>query len=380
MICIKNASVVLEDGIIKNGVILIDGEIIVGVGNEKDVKIPDNTETVDAQGAYVGPGFVDIHVHGGGQYMFHDDASKAAEHFLSYGETTVLATLYYDLTKERFLEAVKDVKNAMKTSLNIGGFYMEGPYMNPKYGAAAEKNKWKGEIKAEDYKELVDLAGDDVKVWAVAPEREGLEPFMAYAERVNRNVCFAVGHSEATPSQVQALKKYGIRLQTHCTNATGRVNESGGVRGVGPDEACFLDDDMYAEVICDSLAIHVKPDMIKMIIKIKGIDKVILISDSFVSYEKNPEKYAHVTDLSFDANGGLCGSKLTLDAAARNFMKHTGRGIRDAFLVSSTNPAKAVGMFDSVGSIKVGKLANLVFTDENINVKKIMLKGSFIGG
>ena len=378
MLCIKNARIIREHDILENGVIVIDGEKIVFVGTADKANIPHNAEIIDAKGLYVGPGFVDIHVHGGDKYMFHSEPSKAAEHFLSHGETTVLATLYYDLEKEKFLEAIDGVKSAMAKKGNIGGIYMEGPYMNPKYGASPEKNKWKGEIKFEDYRALVDRAGDDVKVWAIAPEREGIEPFMAYAKEVKDDVIFAVGHSEALPSEIDALKKYGIKIQTHCMNATGRINEGGGVRGTGPDEACLLDDDMYAEVICDSLAIHVKPEIIKLIVKIKGIDKVILISDSFVSNEPNPEEYKKVKDLSFDANGNLSGSKLTLDAAARNFIKHTGMSITDAFLTASANPAKAVGIFDEVGSVSVGKYANLVFVDEDINVKNVILKGNLV--
>lgn len=379
MICIKNAKIILEDEVIENGVIFVDGERIIGVEKAEKAEIPEGASVIDAEGLYIGPGFVDIHVHGGGDFMFDSDPVNAAKHFLSHGETTVLATLYYDLDKNAFLQAIDRVKTAMTEMKNIGGFYMEGPYMNPKYGASPEKNKWRGEIKFEDYKALVDRAGNDAKVWAVAPERTGIEDFVSYVKSVKDDVVFAVGHSEATPSQVQALKKYGIKIQTHCTNATGRVNESGGVRGVGPDEACFLDDDMYAEIICDSMAIHVKPDMINLITKIKGLSKVILVSDSFVSLGPNPDKYAHVTDLSFDANGGLCGSKLTLDAAAQNFMKHTGRDIKDAFKVTSANPARALGMYGEIGSIEKGKYADLVFTDGNINIKRVMLKGMFVG-
>lgn len=378
MICIKNAKVIREYDIIENGVILIDGEKIVSVDTAENTDIPDSADIIDADGSYIGPGFVDIHVHGGGEYMFHTEPNKAAEYFLSHGETTVLATLYYDLEKSEFLNAVDRVKSTMAEKGNIGGIYMEGPYMNPKYGASPEKNKWKGEIEFEDYKALVDRAGKDVKVWAIAPERKGIEPFMAYAKQVNKDVLFAVGHSEALPSEIDTLKKYGIKIQTHCMNATGRTNEIPGVRGTGPDEACLLDDDMYAEVICDSLAIHVKPEIIKLIVKVKGIDKIILISDSFVSGEPNPKEYEHVTDLSFDANGYLSGSKLTLDAAARNFMKHTERGITDAFLTVSANPAKAIGLYDEVGSITTGKLANLVFVDENVNIKNVMLKGKLV--
>lgn len=375
MICIKNARVIKEEGVIENGVILIDGQRIAAVGAADTVDVPSDAQIIDAEGLYVGPGFVDIHVHGGGKSMFHADPWDAAEHFLAHGETTVLATLYYDLDKESFVEAIKRIKSAMAEKENIRGFYMEGPYMNPRYGASPEKNKWKGEIKFEDYKALVDTAGSDALVWAVAPEREGLEPFMAYAKQVNDSVVFAVGHSQAHPTEIEALKKYGIKIHTHCMNATGRPNGGGGVRGVGPDEACLLDDDVYAEMICDSLAIHVMPEMMRLLIKVKGIEKIILISDSFVSDEPNPEKYSHVTDLSFDANGGLCGSKLTLDAAARNLMKHTGCSISDAFLAAATNPARAVGLYGETGSVEVGKLADLVFVDEKINVKKVILKG-----
>ena len=116
---------------------------------------------------------------------------------------------------------------------------MEGPYMNPKYGAMSEQNKWKGDICAEDYAEVVDEAGNLAKVWAVAPERVGLEPFLAYAKEKNPATVFSVGHSEANPGQIQKLKKYGISLQTHCMDATGRVSTWGGTRASGPDEYCM---------------------------------------------------------------------------------------------------------------------------------------------
>lgn len=376
MICIKNAKVITPDGILENGCVLLDGDRITAVGTAAELSVPAHTQVVDAEGLYVGPGFVDIHVHGGGQWMFDTDPVDAAKHFLAHGETTVLPTLYYNLDKETFLAAIRAVQEAAKQVKNIAGFYMEGPYMNPKYGASAELNKWKGEIREEDYKSLVDAAGTDARIWAIAPEREGLEPFMAYAKAVNPNTAFAVGHSEATPAQCRALKKYGITIHTHCMNATGRIGESGGVRGLGPDEACLLDDEVYAELISDSLAIHVAPDMQKLVRKVKGADKIILISDSFVSPQPNPTKYAHVTDLSFDANGGLCGSKLTMDAAVRNYKKHTGCSIAEAFAAATANPARAVGLYHRVGSIEPGKQANLVFVDEDIHVKNVFLNGN----
>ena len=135
MIAIKNAKVVLETGILFDGVILVDGDRIVNVGVADEITVPENALVVDAGGAYVGPGFVDIHVHGGNGHFFYAEPEEAAQHFLNHGETTVLATLYYDVDRQTFLDSIYRVKDAMangKAAKAIAGFYMEGPYMNPK--------------------------------------------------------------------------------------------------------------------------------------------------------------------------------------------------------------------------------------------------------
>ena len=373
VIAIKNARAVLEDSILEDAVILIEKGRIVSVGTS-DVDVPDKTQIIDAEGLCVGPGFVDIHVHGGGRHMFYAEPALAAEHFLAHGETTVLATLYYDLSKEELIDSVKRIKAAMKEAKAIKGIYMEGPYMNPKYGASPEKNKWRGEIKKELYKELVDEAADVAKVWAIAPEREGIEDFLKYVKKTNPSAMISVGHSEATPAQIKALKKYGIGLQTHCMNATGRPSCMVGTRSCGPDEACLMDKDMYAEIICDSMGIHLPPDLVEFVLTIKGIDKIVLISDSFVG-EPSPKEMEHITDLSFDSNGLLSGSKLTLDVACKNLIKHTGCSILEAFVAASRNPARVIGLDSELGSIEAGKKADLVFVDNNFTVKKVMLEG-----
>lgn len=380
VIAIKNANVVLENEILADGIILIENNKIFNIGKKDTIDIPKDATIIDAKGLYVGPGFVDIHVHGGGEAQFYQDPEKAAAHFLSHGETTVFATLYYNLNKKDFLDAIDRIKEAIKngTAKNIKGFYMEGPYMNPKYGASASKNEWKDEIKPEDYIELIQKAGNLAYVWAVAPERDGIEPFMKYAKDINPEATFAVGHSEATPDEIEKLKHYGIKIETHCMNATNSKTDWSGTKGAGPDEACLLDDDIYAELICDSEGIHVNPYLQKLILKIKGIDKVILISDSFFNNEPTPENVKHITDLSFDENGNLSGSKLTLDKACRNIVKHTNCTIKDAFLMASTNPARSLGLDNEIGSLKEGKKANIVFTDDKFNIYKVMLEGKII--
>ena len=375
---IVNAKLVLETGILWDGYLAIDGEYIAAYGPSSELELSEHAEVIDAKGLYVGPGFVDIHVHGGGNALFEEKPKEATEHFLRHGETTVLPTLYYDLTKEGFLEAIEKIKNVKETTeagKAIGGIYMEGPYMNPKYGAKPEQNKWKGDILPEMYREVVDAAGEFATVWAVAPEREGLEAFLAYAKQVNPNVIFAVGHSEASPEQIGEFKKYGIRLQTHSMDATGRVTTWVGTRACGPDEYCMLDSDMYAELICDSMGIHVNPALIRMLLKAKGVDKMVLITDSFVSNERAPQGLEDVTDLSFDNNGNLSGSKLTMDVVCRNMMTHTNCGIAQVFLMASRNPARAIGMDDEIGTIAVGKKANLVFVDDMFHVDGVILEG-----
>ena len=381
MIAICNANLVGESDIQPNGVLLIEDKRITAIGSSFSIVIPPHATVFDAKGAYVGPGFVDIHVHGGGGAMLHSSPLVAASHFLSHGTTTLLAACYTDLDTAGMLDAISRVKEAMKddgVGKIIGGLYMEGPYTNPRYGAQPEKNQWKGPLRSDQYEAFVNAAGDLAKVWVVAPEREGLIPFLSKAKEINPRVVISVGHSEATPDEVMALKPYGLCLQTHCTNATGRRPTANGTRSCGPDEACFLDDDMYAEVICDSQGIHVHPDMLQLILKIKGKERIVLISDSFVGTEPNPPFLSHITDLCFDANGNLCGSKLTLDVACRNMIRHTGCSITDAFLMASRNPARIVGMDDEIGTLTVGKKANLVLVDGEFHVKAIFLEGKLL--
>ena len=380
MLTIVNARAVLPSLVLDDAVIVADNGRILSVGKSGDVEIPKESEIYDASGSYVTPGFVDIHVHGGGDSFFYQDPVRTAEHFLSHGETTVLATLYYDLGKEDLIDSVKKIKASVESGAapSIGGLYMEGPYMNPIYGASPEKNKWRGEIKPENYRELVDEAGDFARVWAVAPEREGVEDFVSYVRSVNPEAVISVGHSEATPEEVFALKKYGMSLQTHSMNATGRPITLAGTRSCGPDEACMLDDDMYAEMISDSLAIHVHPNMQKLLMKVKGVDKTVLISDSFVSYEEPRPELRGIEDLSFDANGDLSGSKLTLDIAVKNVMKHTGCSLCEAVRMATLSPACAVKLDREVGSLEEGKRANIVVLSSELEVVKVILDGKFV--
>jgi N-acetylglucosamine-6-phosphate deacetylase len=386
MLVIKNTKVILEDGIIWDGVVVCDGDQITEVGEAANVTIPEGAEVIDAGGKYTAPGFVDIHCHGGNMKFFFEDPSVAAEVHFAHGTTTLLPALYQTLTYEQFLEAVDKIREAKKHGAGriIAGLYMEGPFMNPKYGSDTKNSKWRGAIDVDVMKSLVDYVGQDAMVWCVAPEREDIEIFCKYAKSVNPNVRFSMAHTECKPWQAYRLKKYGLVNQTHHCNATGVVNpivpSNVGIRDVGPDEACLYDDDIYAELICDSMAIHVKPHMLRMVVKIKGIDKVILVTDHYPENCDNPTGPIwggkKADDLGYVSSGEVCGSLMTLNVACRNMMKHSGYGLCHVIKFATINPARMLGIDESVGSIEKGKKANLVIIDDMVNVEKVIFEGA----
>jgi len=374
---IVNAQLVLENGILWDSVLLLEGDRIRSFGSTREMEsqIPDDAIRIDAKGAYVGPGFVDIHVHGGGGFATYGDPVAASEYFLRHGETSILATPSYDMPFERILEAIHTVKEAGDKARTIRGLYMEGPYINPNYGANKHINPWRGTIEPEQYKALVDAAGTAAKVWAIAPERPGLLPFLEYARKVNPHVLFAVGHSEATPAQIRSLGIYRPVLQVHSMDATGRLPVDPGTRGYGPDEYCMKEPDVYTELISDSCGIHVHAEMQQLLLHNKGLHRVILITDSTIEDHPAPEMFAHAPDLNFDERGGLAGSKMTMDQACHNLMTHTNCGIAQAFLMASRNPARVLGMDQEIGSIEPGKRADLVFVNDRFQVQQVMLAG-----
>ena len=373
---IKNANVVLENGIIYDGELLVCDNKIKDYGRKGEVALPENYEIIDGNGKYVGPGFVDIHVHDGGEYSTSFETVKAAEFHLKHGTTSLLATPFYSMNFDTMVSAVKSLIENIDKAPTVKGIYFEGPYMNPNYGANAFKNPWRHGVVAEEYKVFVDLAGSLATVWAIAPEVPNVDEFMEYCRKVNPNTIFAIGHTEATPDEIRALSRFSPGIQTHTMCATGRKTGRGkGTRNYGPDEYCWQNNDIFCELISDSYCLHVSSDMQQLLIHTKGVDRVVLITDHCQDVGETPAQYAHITDLSFDPNGGLSGSRLTMNQAALNIMRSTSCGICEAFIMASTSPAKAIGMGHEFGSIERGKLADLVFVDDKFNVDRVMLGG-----
>ena len=379
MLAITNAIIVMENHYIYDGIILIEDGKIVDFGRK--LAIPEGAEILDANGAYVGPGLIDIHTHADGETFFQEDPVKVAKTLLAHGVTDVLPALYYNMNADQYVKAIEQLKDAMATGEadNIIGFYMEGPYLNPNYGCNRENNPWKDPVNKDNYQKVVDAAGDLAKVWCVAPERENIEEFVKYAKAKNPNAIFSVAHSEASPEQIEALMPYGLKLATHHTNATGVLHKYPECRSACVDECALYNDTIYTELICDKVGIHVDPYMLRLIRKIKGDDKIILIADSFVEHGPIPDGdlYEGATDINFDFAGEIAGSKMILDGPCQNIMKHTGASVCQAFKYASTNPARLLGLTDR-GAIAKGNVANIVVVDHRFNVQNTILNGEIV--
>ena len=383
MKAIVNTKLVMEDGIIWDGALTYEDGRIVEVGPADKVTVPAGAETIDAQGLYTAPGLIDIHNHGSADDLFCDEPLRCSEHFLVHGETTVLPTFYHDLNMERMLAGAAKIREVSRRGAGriMDGLYMEGPYMRLS-GSNQKYICWSNEIRREEYEQLFEGLGDLVRVWAIDPQREGIEGFMKAAKEKYPRVVFALGHSSATAEECRKVYRYGVRVRTHITDGGKAKGRCQGSYGAGCDDFALYEPDMYAELICDQTGVHVVPDLIKSIVKSKGVEKIILITDSMASKERFPNNMEdgiwYGPDLNYDYRGYLCGSRMTLENACRNMMTHTGHGLCHAIRMATANPARMLGIDDEVGTLEAGKKANLIVIDDAVHVKKVILEGDLM--
>ncbi|RKN70613.1 N-acetylglucosamine-6-phosphate deacetylase [Paenibacillus ginsengarvi] len=375
---ILNAMLVTPRSVIEDGVVLIEDERIADCGPKQAVTIPEDAAVIDAAGRYVGPGFIDIHCHGGGGFWSWEEPYLFAMSHLRHGTTAILPTLVYNQSREDMLEGVRNILQvgSRPYSSAIAGIHMEGPFINPKYGAITSPIR---PVEPDEYGELLALAGDRIKVWTLAPELPGQAEFADAASKYG--ITLSVGHSEADADTIFSFVRKGLQIGCHCTNATGTTpspSRYGGTREVGVDEAVLVHDDLYAEVIPDAKGLHVRPLMCRLIHKTKGTDRVIIITDAIDEAGLPAGEGDMYEDVRFIEGVGLSGSRLTMDRAVRNMMRHTGAGIVDAFIMASLNPAKVLKLDSEMGSLEKGKLANLVIVSESIEVDRVLLRGETV--
>lgn len=372
MKAIVNGKLVFPDRIVR-GNLLIDGERIVASGS---IDIPDGAEVIDANGLYVGPGLIDQHSHGYQQYgegiRVEDDVIGAANGHLKHGTTTYIPSTDYCHTLDEQLKVIDDCAAAVKAGNSpIMGVHLEGPYINKLYGSHSDA--------AMDYadevcEEVFSRAAGVALHCTYAPE---LPDAVKIEEKLRKyKITGAIGHCCAGPNDIERAVANGARIVTHLYDATGHyigVEES--ARMTQHPQDCTSDillsiPGIYYELICDSQGAHATKYSICKALRAAGEDYIVLISDTTVR-----EQVGEAKDINFNEIGMLSGSRLCIAMAAKNFMKFTGADIRVTFKCASTNAAKAMGLYCEVGSIDAGKLANLVFVDEDFVVKKIFFKG-----
>ncbi len=386
MQALVNVRIVTEGGILEDGALVMDGGRIVGLGPAREIGIPAGSRVIDGAGLIAGPGLVDIHCHGGGAIWCYEDPVAVAKHHLAGGTTSLCCSLYHAQDFPTTVKAIGLIRKACeeKNPGNIVGIHFEGPYLNPKYGASARTARAPDPV---EYNTYLELAEGLIRQWSFSPEVENIE---AFADTVlGKGITMSFAHSEASPELIFKYAQKGVSVCTHIMDATGCSvvpTRWAGTREVGFDEAIMLCDSVMTEVIPDERGVHVRPLMCKLILKTVGIDRIIAITDcatqgGFDETSKGTESGTGEAADSPDINmvgEELCGSRLLMYRAVRNFMNHTGIGLVDAFRIGARNPAKAIKMLDEIGTLEVGKRADVILVDESFNLKSVILGGELV--
>lgn len=382
MKAIVHAKAVTPGGIVDDATLLLEDGCIRAVG--QDLTIPPETEIIDAKGMWVGPGFVDIHLHGDGiEGRWEWNPVPVAAHHLRHGSTTMVAYLPYTLPKDELLEATKMVQQKLDEGMlpNVWAIGFEGPFINPKQGANSEAAVRPG-TDPEEYVPLYEACHGKIAQWMYAPEMDPTGQFGDFLRE--KGVTAAIGHTQASPAQIRAAVDRGATVVTHLYDAMGchLGNESVRVTGIIQDTAavgCLICPELTYEIIPDSKGIHVKPSNMKLTYQLAGPDRICIITDcTYCDYDPADypaDHFRSTKDLNYNELEELSGSLLTMDKAFRNFQMHTGAPVEDLFRMAATTPAKRIGIGHLTGSLEAGKWANLVILNEDLQLQKVIFRG-----
>lgn len=373
-----NGKIVLPDSVVCGKALAFDSESgkICGVAEN----VPSDAQIIDAKGNYVAPGLVDIHIHG---YLGEDTCDGKPEGIrkIAYGiaQNGVTAFLPTTMTVSKdqivaALDAVRSLKEESKTwsGAEIIGVHAEGPFINPsKKGAQAGEN-----ILAPDADFIIENS-DIITSVTLAPEMdEGHKCIKKLA--AESDVLISMGHTDASFEEAMSAAKDGIHHATHLFNAMSALAH----RNPGVVGAALASDHVSVEIIADTFHIH--PGLYSIIAKMKG-DRMILITDCTRAGGMSDGEYELGGQPIFLKgiecrliDGTIAGSVLKLNGAVKNVLDHTDLSVSDVFNMASLNPAKAIGCADRIGSLEEGKDADIIITDENINIIQTIKKGKTI--
>ena len=385
---IFNGNVITPYRILKNATLLINNGKIELI-SEGDIAAP-GYALIDAEGNYISPGFIDIHIHGGGGYDFMDGTEEAylkiAEIHAKYG-TTAMAPTTLTCAKEDLLKAIDLYKSAAVKNTKGAqfiGLHLEGPYFALSQSGAQDPRYIRNPA-IEEYKEII-AYGDVIKRWSVAPELPGAIEMGKYLKA--NGIIAAIAHTDAIYEEVIEAVENGYSLATHLYSAMSGVTRRNTYRYAGVIESAYLIDSMDVEIIADG--IHLPPPLLKLVYKIKGPDRIALITDAMRAAGM-PEGESVLgnkdTGLKVIVENGVAimadrssfaGSVATTDRLVRSMIQMADIPLIEAVRMMSKTPATIMGVEAEKGSLTVGKDADVVIFDENINIKTTVINGEVI--
>jgi len=384
---IFNGSIITPFRIIRNGTVIIqDGRI--SEVTEKNIEVTDAIE-IDAKGNYIAPGFIDLHIHGGGGYDFMDGTEEAflkiAELHAQYGTTSMVPTTLTS-EKEDLLKTLDIYETANKNNLKGAqflGMHLEGPYFAVSQRGAQDPRYIRNPDPAE-YEEVLAYSSSIVR-WSAAPELPGA---IAFGKRLrDKNILAAVAHTDAIYEEVLEAYENGYSLATHLYSAMSGVTRKNAFRYAGTIESAFLLD-MDVEIIADG--VHLPAALLKLVYKIKGADKTALITDAMRAAGM-PEGESVLgplaTGLKVIVEDGVAklpdrtsfaGSVSTADRLVRTMIQMADIPLIDAVRMITATPARIMGVDKNKGSIVAGKDADVVIFDDSIHVKMTIVQGRIV--
>lgn len=352
---------------------------IKGLIAQSEIRKHKNHEIIHLDGGYITPGLIDLHVHGSKNAdtmdASYDSLNTMSLFFAEHGVTSFLATTL-SASKEdiiKSLMAINSFKNTLEGA-NLLGAHIEGPFININYKGAQSPQHLRF-AESDEYKQWFEIGC--AKLITIAPELKGSDQFINYG--INQGAEFAIGHSKASYEQVIHAADLGVRQSTHTFNGMQGLHH----REPGTAGGILTDDRIYAQIIVDG--IHVHPAMVKLLVRSKGIERTILVTDAIRAtglangeYTLGDAKVTVKSGVARIASGSLAGSTLTLDNAIRNIMRFAELDFQDAIRMATSVPADAMNINDSKGYIKPGADADLTLFNEHFEVVGTLVKGKFV--
>lgn len=376
---IKSDKIILPDKLF-SGYIYFTKTAITTVTTEE---LPFDKE-YDFSGLYVSPGFIDTHTHGGNGYEFFSDADSivnACNFHLKHGTTSICPTISaapFNIMSK----SVDEVKKAIASDnlySNIIGLHLEGPYLSP-LQCGGQCSDFITPPKREEYESLIQKSNGVIARWTYAPENDRNGEFCEFLTK--HNILASAGHTSAKFSDMETAFNKGCNLITHLYSCTSTITREQGFRKLGVIESAFLNDDIYVEIIADSK--HLPPELIKLILKIKGTDKVALVTDS-LALAGTSVTSGTTLGTEFIIEDGVCklkdrsafaGSIATADILIKTLTNDVGVSICEAVKMLTKVPAEILKL--NKGVLSANRDADLIVFDDTISVKNIFIGGKEI--